>query len=306
MRVAIIGRSEVLYDTALLLSRMGHSISCVITAKEAPEYTRTNDDFKLLAEELNIPFANGPRIIEHTHLLQESCSDIGVSMNYPGIFPKEVIDIFPLGVLNIHGGDLPRYRGNACQAWAILNCEKKIGLCIHKMIGGELDTGDIIMREYLEIEHTTKVTRAWEWMVDRAPILSAHAVDHLATNPFYVLEKQSKNPVDALRCYPRRPEDGRIDWSRPAGDVLRLINACNKPYAGAFCKLDGHPFIIWDASLVNDMEIFLAVPGQITAIGNGFVDVACGEGQLRLSSVEVSGKIGAPSVFINSLRARLE
>ena len=58
---------------------------------------------------------------------------------------------------NAHGGDLPRYRGNACQAWAIINGENKIGLCIHKMIGGELDISDIIARDFLKIDLGTKL-----------------------------------------------------------------------------------------------------------------------------------------------------
>ena len=50
--------------------------------------------------------------------------DIGISYNYVDIINQDTIDLFKLGILNAHGGDLPRYRGNACQAWAILNKEK--------------------------------------------------------------------------------------------------------------------------------------------------------------------------------------
>ena len=71
--------------------------------------------------------------------------------------PNKIINYFNYGILNAHGGDLPRYRGNACQAWAILNGENKIGLCIHKMVGGELDSGDIISRDYLDIGENTKI-----------------------------------------------------------------------------------------------------------------------------------------------------
>lgn len=53
------------------------------------------------------------------------------------------------------------------------------------MIGGELDSGDIIARDYLTIDHTTKVTQAWEWMASRTPELMLDAVQHLEANPTY-------------------------------------------------------------------------------------------------------------------------
>jgi UDP-4-amino-4-deoxy-L-arabinose formyltransferase/UDP-glucuronic acid dehydrogenase (UDP-4-keto-hexauronic acid decarboxylating) len=305
MRIAIIGRTEILYNAAVQLKQAGHDISCILTAKEAPEYTRTAADFKALAEQWSIPFAQGPRIVEHLDFLKASDSEIAASINYTGVVPQEVIDIFPLGILNAHAGDLPRYRGNACQAWAILNGEDRIGLCIHRMIGGELDSGDIIARDYLPINLSTKVTQAWNWMVERGPALMLYAVDRLARDPNYLLERQSKNPADALRCYPRRPEDGRIDWNRPAINVLRLINASNKPYAGAFCVFDGKYLIIWDAELVEDGEIFCAVPGQVTKIGDGFVEVACGVGKIRIRQAEVEGVTQMPRRWIGSIRERL-
>lgn len=306
MRVAIIGRTEILYNTAIQLKQAGYVISCILTAKEAPEYTRTAADFKALAEQWNIPFAQGPRIVEHIDFLKAGASDIAVSINYTGVVPQDVIDLFPLGILNAHGGDLPRYRGNACQAWAILNGEDRIGLCIHRMIGGELDSGDIIARDYLPIDLTTKVTQAWNWMVECAPALMLEAVERLAHDPSYVLERQSKSPADALRCYPRRPEDGRIDWNRSAVDILRLVNACARPYAGAFCEFQDQHLIIWDACMSpTTEERFLAIPGQVTEIGEGYVDVACGEGKLRLVQVEVLGAVTHPASLVKSLRERL-
>ena len=111
-----------------------------------------------------------------------------------------MVDLFPYGILNAHGGDLPRYH-NACQAWAIINGESRIGLCIHRMIGGELDSGDIIARDFLSINHNTKVTSILDWMNNRTP-KQLKAVQKLAENPSYFLEKQSEDPTKALRCYP--------------------------------------------------------------------------------------------------------
>jgi len=306
MRISIVGRTELLYETALRLHAAGHQIVCILTAKEAPEYTRTAADFRAMADTWQIPFAQGGHISEHADFLQAAQADIAVSINYTGVVPQSVIDLFPLGVLNAHGGDLPRYRGNACQSWAILNGEERIGLCIHKMIGGELDSGDIITRDYLAIDQTTKVTRVWEWMSVRTPELMLEAVQKLNSNPTYVLEQQSKDPKQALRCYPRKPEDGRVDWTKPAIDVLRLINASNKPYAGAFCDYEGEKLIIWDAELVADDEVFCAVPGQVTKIGNGFIEVACGMGKIRVLSVEYSECNTLPDQILKSIRRRLK
>jgi len=305
MRIAIIGRTEILFDTAELFTAAGYDIACILTAKEAPEYTRTAEDFKRLSERTNAAFMQGSRIAEYQDFLQRSEADIAVSMNYTGIVPQSIIDLFPLGILNAHGGDLPRYRGNACQAWAILNGEERIGLCIHKMISDELDSGDIIAREYFPVDHTTKITQVWEWLSRRTPELMLEAVTKLVDSPSFILECQSKDPKDALRCYPRKPEDGRINWHQSALDILRLINASNVPYAGAFCDYEGEKLIIWDAELVDDDEVFCAVSGQVTRIGGDFIEVACGQGKLRLLQVEIEGKVIIPSVLIRSIRKRL-
>jgi methionyl-tRNA formyltransferase len=305
MKVAIIGRTEILYETIELLRSKNHEVVCILTAKEAPEYERTALDFKELAQNLKIPFALGSKISDFHEFLKAVNADISISINYSGIIPQSVINLFPLGILNAHGGDLPRYRGNACQAWAILNGEERVGLCIHKMIGGELDSGDIITREYLPIDSQTKVTRIMEWMAARIPSLMLESLELLSGEPSYFIERQSQNPKDALRCYPRRPEDGRIQWSNLSVDILRLINASNKPYAGAFCQYEGKKVLIWDAELVDDDEEHCAVPGQVTKIGDDFVEVACAGGKLRLLELEIDGAVMVPNMIIKSIRKRL-
>jgi UDP-4-amino-4-deoxy-L-arabinose formyltransferase/UDP-glucuronic acid dehydrogenase (UDP-4-keto-hexauronic acid decarboxylating) len=306
MQVAIIGRSEIMYDTALLLQDQGHEIALIVTSKEAPDYARTADDFRHLADSLGCPFIRTTRITGQIEVIRALPKiDIAASVNYAGVIPQDVVDCFELGILNAHGGDLPRYRGNACQAWAILNGEDKIGLCIHRMVGGELDSGDIVAREYHSVSIDTKVTEIWHWMQQRTPHLIGQAMSRLAENPAFALEQQSLDPAQTLRCYPRRPEDGRLDWRRDAVDMLRLINASNKPYTGAFCELEGKRLIIWDAELVGDGEIYLAVPGQITEIGSGWVRVATGSGKLQINRVEVDGAVTSPDRLVTSLRTRL-
>lgn len=79
------------------------------------------------------------------------------------------------------------------------------------MIGDELDGGDIIARKYLEIDHNTEITAACLLMAEVLPHLTVAAINCLAVDPRFVLERQSRDPKRASRCYPRRLEDEKID-----------------------------------------------------------------------------------------------
>ena len=309
MKVIIIGRTKVLLDSAKLLHQKGHEIVGIITSKAAPEYKVNEVDFENYAKELNVPFLHDPKIGIKT--LEEKFgntkTDIAISINYSGIIPSKVINFFPHGILNAHGGDLPRYRGNACQAWAIINGEKEIGLCIHKMIGGELDSGNIISREYLPIYDDTTITDVYKEFDRLIPEMFLECIDILKTNKNFVLKKQSKLPEDFLRCYPRKPEDGRIDWKAPAVHIHRLIRASCEPYEGAYTYLEGEKVIIWKSELVKSKENWLGVPGQFAEFdGHGFLNILTGNGKLKLTDIEISKTRSVPNVFFNSVRNRFK
>jgi len=310
MKIAIIGRTEILYETTELFLDKGYEVPLIITSKEAPEYTKSSKDFEKLANKIEAKYLYTSKLSSPENIeFIKRCGDIdiAVSLNYSSIISQEVIDLFPIGVLNAHGGDLPRYRGNACQAWAILNSEDKIGLCIHSMIGGEVDSGDIIAREYFDIDIDTKVTACWEWMAKRIPLLFLESIGKLKENKNYILEKQSKNPKDALRCYPRVPEDGKIYWNKSNIEILRLINATNRPYGGAYCFYEDKRMIIWDAELFEDDEVYLSEVGQVATINrDGSVIVITGSGKLKVKEIEYGNFIGNPNKIIKSIRKRVK
>lgn len=310
MRVAIIGRSEYTYESALLLLEHGYDIPIIITAKEAPEYYYTSKDFEALAKKIGAKFIHTPKINKPEVIdLIKSCGtiDISVSINYSGVIEDEVINLFTNGILNAHAGDLPKYRGNACMAWAIINGENKIGLCIHKMIPGELDSGDIIVRKYFPVHENTRVGEGFEWMRKETPGMMLEAIQLLKKDKNYFLEKQSLNPKDALRGYPRTPDDGKIDWNKSNLEILRLINASSEPFPGAFCNFGSTVLKIWRAEIFDDGEVYLAVPGQISKVNrnNGSVEVITKKGKLRLLEVSVdNNKTTNVAGLIQSSRQR--
>lgn len=307
MKVAIIGRTEILYETIELFLKSAYEIPLIITYKEAPEYTKTSKDFEKLANKIDAKYIYTNKLDEYKEEIKKANCEIAVSLNYSSIISQSVIELFPLGVLNAHGGDLPRYRGNACQAWAILNGEDKIGLCIHSMIGGEVDSGNIIDREYLDIDINTKITTIYEWFNQKIPQMFLNSVKKLQKDSSYVLEIQSKDAKDALRCYPRIPEDGKIDWNKSNIEILRLINASNKPYGGAYCFYEDKKLIIWDAELFEDGEIYLSEVGQVANIEkDGSIIVITGNKKLKINEIEYDGFIGKPSEKIKSIRKRLK
>ena len=310
MIIAIIGRSELMYNIAKLAIEKSHKIRLIITAKASPEYTINEYDFEVLANSLNAKYICTSKINESIIMsCIDSCGpiDIALSVNYSGVISSAIINKFRLGILNAHGGDLPRYRGNACQAWAIINGEDKVGLCIHRMIGGELDSGDIIARDYFPLQLDSRVGEVYEWMVKQIPLLMLEALEKLDYDPSFVLEVQSKDESNSLRCYPRNPEDGKIDWSKDALFILRLINASSEPFSGAYAYFENEKITIWRASLVNNIPPYLAENGQIMFTDEGKVLISCGRGQIQLDEIEVNGyRTANIREIIKTIRKRLK
>ncbi len=298
MRIAILGRTHWLTDTAVALQAAGHEIVLVATAPPAPEYRVGTSDFEALARKTGAPFYEDPdcNSAEFVRALRTSGAEIGVSVNWPKLIRAEACGSLPRGVLNAHAGDLPRYRGNACPNWAILNDEPHVGLCVHAMDPDEVDAGPVYIRERFALAETTSITDVYAWLDKAIPALFTTAVGRAADAAF-TPEDQKASGVTPLRCHPRRPDDGLIDWTSKVSNIDRLVRASSRPFAGAFAFLDGSARVtVWRARPLAVTSDVCAVPGQILGrSADGGVIVACGDGALLILETTVEGGGSLPS-----------
>lgn len=309
MKIGFIGRGKILQNSIDSFLAKGFQVPFIISGKTPSDYTLQLEDLEKYANKKKIPFYNTSKItVEFLNSVFSGSTkaDICISVNFASIISQKVIDLFEYGILNAHGGDLPRYRGNACQAWAIINRENHIGLSIHRMIGGEVDSGLILEKNLYPIDINTRIGNVYDWFEKDSPDLFVSAVEKLVANKDYFLEKQ--NEEFALRCYPRVPEDGLIKWDQTAESIVRLINASSEPYAGAFAYIGNEKVIIWRARMVASKQKILAVPGQVLSIDNKGVEVAVGNQEtilIETCSFQELDKVN-PQSFIKSIRTRFK
>lgn len=308
LRIAVLGRTSLLFNTMKLLASCGHEIVLIGTCKAAPEYDITEKDFENYAKEENIKFFCNGNLEDAVifNLLEQIKADIAVSVNWVNIIGAKVIEIFKYGILNAHAGDLPRYRGNACPNWAILLGEKTIGVSVHFMASGDLDAGAILIKRYYDVNVQTRIGEIYQWLNSVIPEMFLEAVSGLEKGTI-VVKHQSENKNDWLRVYPRKPADGLIDWNRSALDIERLVNASSEPFAGAYTWYKMKKMVIWRA-LAKEWDCpSVAVPGQVVRKDGitGQVDIACGEGVLCLVEVSLERKKLRPCEIITSMRDRV-
>jgi methionyl-tRNA formyltransferase len=309
MRVALIGRTSWLLEAGRRIAAAGHVVAVVWTCAAESFYDVKEADFAELARDCSADFVcdveiNSDQAVQR---LRSYGCDLAVSVNWLTRLRPKVLGLFPMGVLNAHAGDLPRFRGNACPNWAILANEPHVGLCVHFMVE-ELDAGPILLRDRYPLTSSTYIGDVYDWLNERIPTLLAAGVDALATGTARP-EQQPTEPQSELRAYPRRPEDARIDWSRSVERVMALIRASSRPFDGAFAFLEGSRKVtVWRATHARHAGQFLAVPGQVCFRIERDPVVACADGLIRLTDVALEG-VGsseqAKSEIGNSLRNRL-
>ena len=284
----------------------GHEIVLIITSKASPEYLIDENDYKLFAQKHNIPFRCTSRISETVDIIKECKGEIGVSMNWPGIIKEDVIGLFSKGILNSHPGDLPRYRGNACPNWAIINHEKRVALTIHFMESGVLDSGDILVKKYYDLGRETTIGDVYSWLEQVIPTAFKQAVEGIETCS---ISPKSQNDLGLkpLRAFPRIPQDSFIDWNQDAATVDMIIRSSSCPFIGAYTYWKRKKLYILESGYREYPFDVLSCPGQVTSIDreNGTVGVATTKGELIIKKVRYDDATICPTEIITSMRSRL-
>lgn len=305
MRLAIIGRTRMLLTSAERLAAAGHRVVAVIACTPAPDYGGTADDFQRLAATHSAPylFTDSLNTAGVAQLLRDARPDVAASAGWPTRIDARTRDLFPFGILNIHGGDLPRYRGNAPFAWALLNGEPFVGITVHQMDDG-LDSGPVLVKAHIPLTTDTYIGDLYAALDREGPSLFVQAINGLADGSLTPCPQQGIPLVG----YSRRPEDGAIQWQKAATHIARLVRASSEPLAGAFATFNGQRLTVWRARAVpvaglDPVPRYLAVPGQVISRTDTDVTVACGSGEVIVETVGADRQPAA--TVIRSLRDRL-
>jgi methionyl-tRNA formyltransferase len=220
--------------------------------------------------------------------------DLIVVVAYGLILPPAVLAIPRLGCVNVHASLLPRWRGAAPIQRAILAGDAGTGVCLMQMEAG-LDTGPVLACKPCAIAADDTGSRLHDKLALQGARLLAANLDALERG-----ELVPRPQDDALASYAGKLEksEARIDWSRPATDLARMVRAFNS-WPVAETRYDGRQLRIWEAIPVQgDVTV---PPGTVLSATREGIDVACGDGHLRILRLQLPGARAVPAAdFINA------
>jgi len=237
---------------------------------------------------------------ETRNFISQYHPDAIVIVAYGQIVPQWMIDIPPYGCINLHASLLPKYRGAAPIAWALVHGEKETGVTTMKIDAG-MDTGDMLLerREPIRDDDTT------ETLGDRLSVIGAE----LMIETLRQLERGEATPrpqnSDLATLAPRlKKEDGRMDWTRPAVELARRVRGF-APWPGAYTSFRGKHLHIWRAEAVPAAGGSGPAPGTVSTEG-GRLAVVCGDATLLvLDEVQLEGrKRLSARDFVNGARVQ--
>jgi len=220
-----------------------------------------------------VPVLQPPRLRDPgwPERLRELDAELAVVVAFGQILPKAVLDVPRRGSINVHGSVLPRYRGAAPIAWAIIRGETETGITTFRMDPG-MDTGDVLLTETMPIgpeETAGELSARMSVMGARLLIRTLDALDTLTT-----ISQDHSRATLAPRL---KKEDGWLRLEEPAPSLVNRIRGTN-PWPGAAVMTPAGRLLIWRATAVPHASA--VPPGTLISSGPGALAVATGEGLL--------------------------
>ena len=190
---------------------------------------------------------NNPEFLEEVKKLNP---DLICVVAYGKILPQELLDIPKYGCVNVHGSLLPEYRGAAPIQWAVLNGDKKTGVTTMFMNAG-MDTGDMILKEEVEIGNDETTGELW----DRLKMIGANLLIKTVKEIENGKATRTKQPEEGTMAPMLSKEMAKIDWeNKTAQEIKNLVRGLN-PIMGAYTFLDGKKIKFWKVQTLTENEL---------------------------------------------------
>jgi methionyl-tRNA formyltransferase len=288
LRIVFAGTPEFAVPVLEALAQSRHTVVAVFTQPDrlaGRGRKLTASAVKRAAERLGLPVEQpatlkGP---DSVRVLAKYAPDILVVVAYGLILPQTVLDLPPLGCVNVHASLLPRWRGAAPIERALLAGDRETGVSIMRMEAG-LDTGPVFARFPIAIssDETAGSLR------DRLAALGARAiVEVIESIAAGTARTEPQDPAFASYAAKIDKSEARIDWRQPAEEIERRVRAFN-PRPVAECRWQGEQLRVWAAHVV-EREI-TARPGAIIESASAALAVACGINALALDVLQLAGR----------------
>ncbi len=263
-------------------------VLAVITQPDRPKGRGHNlqaSPVKQKALEYNLPVLQPEKIKteEFTAELEKLQPDLIVVVAFGQILSQRILDIPPLGCVNVHASLLPRYRGAAPIHWSIINGEKETGVTTMLMDAG-LDTGDMLLKDKVAITEEMTTEELHDQLMAMGGKLLAETIDGLA-NGTITPEKQD----DSISNYAGmlNKETGHVDWSKSAVEIHNLIRGLNS-WPVAWSMKDGKNYKFWRTKVENRNSD--KAPGTVVELRKNSFCLATGEGLLEVLEIQPPSK----------------
>ncbi|GKT24982.1 methionyl-tRNA formyltransferase [Acidovorax sp. SUPP3334] len=211
-------------------------------------------------------------------------ADAMVVAAYGLILPQWVLDLPAKGCLNIHASLLPRWRGAAPIHRAIEAGDAETGVTIMQMDAG-LDTGDMLLVEKTAIAATDTTAALHDRLADLGGRMIVQALELAACGGLTATPQPAEGVTYAHKI---EKAESAIDWAQPAEAIGRRIRAFD-PFPGASTTLAGEAIKVWSYEIDSALPPDSLRPGHILSVSDQGVTVACGDGGLRLTTLQRAG-----------------
>lgn len=261
LNIVFMGTPDFAKESLKAIYEAGHNILAVVTNPDKPKGRGMKlipSPVKEYALEKNLKIYQPLKVrnnIEFLDKIKNLKPDVICVVAYGKILPKELLDIPRLGCINVHGSLLPQYRGAAPIQWAVLNGDKETGITTMYMDVG-MDTGDMILKEKVEIGENETTGELWDRLSKIGANLLVKTLKQIeeGTAP---REKQGENFTLAPML---SKEMAKINWDEmDAIKIKNLVRGLN-PIMGAYSNLDGKKVKFWKVNVVSVNDLIKKFP----------------------------------------------
>ena len=286
MRLVFMGTPAFAVPTLMELVGQGHEVAAVYTQPPRPAGRRGLDETKSpvheAAEALAIEVRHPESLKGRADEIAALAPDALVVVAYGLLLPQDVLDAAPHGAFNVHASLLPRWRGAAPVARAIMAGDAETGVAVMKMEAG-LDTGPVAMEERVAIRPDETAGELTDRLARLGADLMGRALGGVERGALTLTPQPAEGATYAKKI---DKAEAAIDFARPATAVRAHIHGLS-PWPGAYATLEiaGKPErlkVLRAAEVAGE-----GVPGTIL---DDALTVACGEGAVRLLRVQRAGK----------------